>query len=264
MKQGIARRLQTIAHYHQAPGRHPSPRTIGPGEELIELVTGGRGWVEVDRQWREVTPGALLWHVRGEMTIGRSDFDDPYRCLAVLFTAPGRRRRPVPRVTWWTEVDEVTRFAREVLQAFLDEEFGRGLLGDYVYARLRFQAELYGRRTAAGELPAGLARVCRTIEHDYARPHSIRSLAEIAGWSSPHLHDVAREWLGESPHQLLVQRRIRAARERLAASRDPVKQVAADCGFRSAAAFCHVFRARVGMTPAAYRKEQWSAFAPLT
>lgn len=253
----MPRTLKSVSHYHQPAGRHPASRLLRRGEELLELVTGGRGWVEVEGEWKEVGPGALLWHTAGERTIGRSDFDDPYECLAVLFVTSGRVVRPVPRVTKWGERDEVNRFAREVLQTFLDDDFDRGALGDYVFGCLRFQAERYERGSADGELPAGLGRVIRRIECDYAKPLSVRELAGEAGWSEPHLHDVARKILGESPHQLLIRRRLRAARERLASSRDPVKQVAAECGFGSVAAFCHVFRAREGTTPAAYREQQW-------
>jgi len=254
------RGLKGVTHFHQPRGRQPGMREIKPFSELVELVTAGSGAVYHRDRWIAVSPGSLLWHVPGDHTIGRSDPDDPYRCLAVQLKVGRGGKRRVPRITRWSELDEVERFTREAVRGFLDERFDRETLGIYLFGRLLFQAKLHGHRSGPEDLPEPLRLMMRRIEQDYAGSLALEDLAREAGWSVPHLHAVCREKLGDTPHHLLIKRRIRAARVRLVSSRDPVKQIAVECGFGSAAAFCHLFRKETGLTPAAYRTDQGRLF----
>lgn len=249
-------KLLAVSHYHQRPGCHPNPVVFENGEQCFELLTHGRGWVEAGGEWREVTPGDLLWHIPGDCTIGRSDFKNPYSCLAVKFHDGAIRERRVPRITRWEELDEVWHFTREVVQLHADEAFDSNVLLRYIVSRLHFQAELYLRGQRERELPAGLRRAVEMIHRRHAEPLRLRDLADAAGWSVPHLHDKFKEHLGLSPHQALIRRRILAARELLASSNDPIKGVAANCGFPTAAAFCVQFKKVTQLSPASYRKRQ--------
>src|SRR5208283_2328089 len=62
--------LIAVSHYHQRPGTHPAGVRFKGREQCIEVVTHGRGWVNVNGHWQQVGPGDLLWHVAGENTIG--------------------------------------------------------------------------------------------------------------------------------------------------------------------------------------------------
>jgi len=251
-----AERLLGLSHYHQRPGIHPFPNRFETGIQCIELVTGGRGWLQVDGEWREVTPGDLLWHIPGDFTIGRSDFENPYSCLAARFHHGGGVIRQVPRLTRWEEVDEVQRFTREVVQLHADDGFDSQVLLRYIISRLRFQAELHLRRQKEHGLPVELRRAMEMLNRDYAEALPLRELAQAAGWSVPHLHDRFKEHTGMSPHQALIRRRIQAARELLAGTNDPIKSVAANCGFSNVAAFCAQFKKITRLSPAEYRKRQ--------
>ncbi|MBA3684155.1 MAG: hypothetical protein H0W72_02825, partial [Planctomycetes bacterium] len=69
-------RLRSLLHvsdYRQAAGRHPTPIRALAGQERIELVTDGRGWVQHEGAWHAVAAGDLLWECAGDWTIGRSD-----------------------------------------------------------------------------------------------------------------------------------------------------------------------------------------------
>ena len=114
-------KLLAVLHYHQRPGCHPTPATFKNGEQCFELVTSGRGWVEIKGKWIEVNPGDLLWHRPGDWTIGRSDFQHPYSCLAVRFYDPAMKLPRVPRITRWEELDEVKRFTGEVVRLHADD-----------------------------------------------------------------------------------------------------------------------------------------------
>ncbi len=248
--------LIRVGHYYQPPGRHPKSQPILPRTYCLELVTGGRGWVEIEGQWTEVRVGAILWHQPGDSTIGRSDFEDPYRCLSLRVRVLDGSPRPVPRLTWWQNLDAARRFADEAVQLFASDRLERSVLRDYIVSRLRLQAELYLHEAPRQALAAELQRVLAYLENHYAESLRMEALAEVAQWSVPHLHACFREALGQSPHQHLIERRIEAARVQLAGTNDPIKQVAADCGFSNASALCVQFRRHTGLTPAAYRRRQ--------
>jgi len=247
-------KLLGVMHFHQRPGCHPVPRILKNDEQCFELVTGGRGWLEVDGEWKEVTPGDLLWQIEGCQTIGRSDFLHPYSCLSVRFIDPGLQQKEGARITRWEELDEVKRFTTEVVRLHADDSFDSGVLLRYCISRLHFQAELFMRRQKEQGLPDELQRTMEMINRRYAKPLRLSELARAAGWSVPHLHDRFKEHLGLTPHQALIRRRIQAAREILASTNDPVKSVADHCGFPTAPAFCVQFKKATRLSPTEYRK----------
>lgn len=251
----------SVAHYHQAAGIQPSSRVIPENCEYIELLTGGRGWCLCDGQWQEVTAGSLLWHVPGDPTIGRSDPEKPYRCLAVSFLSPGMpRKRQVPHLTQWTDILTVRGFTHEVVALHVNTDLDRKAFTAYLYSRLLMQARLGERHFAEVGVPEPFRRVSELIEEECDRELTIEKMAQEAGVSVSHFHARFREIFGQSPHRALKARRIRAARQLLAGTDHPVKYIAAQCGFADVSSFCHTFRKETGETPSNYRVRQTHPF----
>jgi len=247
--------LRNVSHYHQKPGCHPVPHGIPPEQEMAELVTGGRGWVRDEGEWREVGAGDIVWHASlpGHETIGRSDWDDPYSCLVVRFHTGRKRPLGLPRFSRWPDDAERNAFVAEAVRLYYTPGFDRGVLLHYLLGRLVLWVHRSGLMEEEARLPAPLQAVLRRIDGHYAEPCSVEALAKRVGWSAAHLHFAFRTHLGQSPHKVLMSRRIRAAQEELVSTRRPIKQIAVECGFADASAFIHAFRASEGMTPAAYR-----------
>lgn len=248
----LPRKLVSVVHYHQAPGTQPGPYEIPPGMELVELLTGGRGWVESDGEWVEVTPGTLLWHVAGDWTIGRSDPMAPYSCLAVRMQVASSGRR-APRFSVWRESESVMELTEESIRLFFDEGFSKQALLEYLYSKLRYEALLYHHRRESAGTPEPLRLARSLIESRYGEPLKVSELARVAGWSVAHLHDQFRRVYGSTPRQMLLERRLKSAREQLVGTGYSVKQIAANTGFTHSSAFCAAFRRRFGSSPKAYR-----------
>lgn len=110
-----------------------------------------------------------------------------------------------------------------------------------------------------------------------ARPEPVERTGEIAAtldWALAHLREpievkdlaaqaamsprtFARRFVAEtgtSPHKWLVRERVLAAQSMLETSGESIDQVAAACGFGSAATLRHHFRRIVHTTPTAYRR----------
>lgn len=99
-----------------------------------------------------------------------------------------------------------------------------------------------------------VSRARELIERDYSRNLSLEELANVACLSPFHFQRVFRGELGVSPHEYLIQVRIRKAREYLERGVSPA-QVAADTGFVDQSHFSRHFRRHVGVPPGKYSQE---------
>ena len=250
--------LYRAGMWFQSRGCHPRCATIQRGIEFVEVVRGGRGWVEIGSEWVEVTRGALLWHVEGDRTIARSDWKDPYSCFAVGFeTGRFRGIRRTPRLTWWHNFEEVERFSQEIIREHLNERFDRKALLHYAYGRLLFQSRKWQPTTKEKTgLPPKLIQALELMENHPDGQIAIREVAAAIEWSVPHLHSIFQKHLGVTPYQFMLHRRMRLAQEQLVLTNDPIKQISAECGFANTPSFCSAFKAHSGCTPMKYRHRE--------
>jgi AraC-like DNA-binding protein len=86
------------------------------------------------------------------------------------------------------------------------------------------------------------------------RPHSLDSLAALAGMSRSRFAYHFQRTYGRSPMDYLQSVRLRAAARLLRSSGMLVKSVAAAVGFASRSHFSRAFRAEYGVDPTAYRE----------
>jgi transcriptional regulator GlxA family with amidase domain len=82
---------------------------------------------------------------------------------------------------------------------------------------------------------------------------SIQALAEIAGLSMYHFARAFRRSEGMTPHDYLVQCRVRRVQELLASTDLPLSEIALAAGFSDQSHCARRFRERVGVTPSSYR-----------
>jgi AraC-like DNA-binding protein len=97
-----------------------------------------------------------------------------------------------------------------------------------------------------------IAQALGHMETHYAEAVSLDDLAKITGYSRRHFTRLFRENMCCSPMDYLTELRLNAAC-RLLRQNEPLSTVAEACGFSDAAALCHAFRRRFGVTPKAFR-----------
>lgn len=97
-----------------------------------------------------------------------------------------------------------------------------------------------------------VGRVLATIHGSPERAWTLESLASATGTSRSTLNEHFVRCMGQTPMQYLVSWRLRLAADSLTTSSRRIKQVAADAGFGSTAAFSRAFKRELGATPAAW------------
>ncbi|WP_414473652.1 AraC family transcriptional regulator [Microvirga sp. M2] len=91
------------------------------------------------------------------------------------------------------------------------------------------------------------------LEAHFDREVELDNLARLAGLSRSHFIRAFTRETGLTPHAYLMDRRFRAA-SRLLAKGDSPGDVALACGFFDQSHLNRVFKARMGVTPGAYRQ----------
>ena len=92
------------------------------------------------------------------------------------------------------------------------------------------------------------------IDHEYARPLRVSSIARMTAQSPFQFIRAFRGAYGTTPAQHLRARRMTRARELLTTTPMSVTEIARGVGYRSLGTFSRVFRASTGDSPLAYRR----------
>jgi AraC family transcriptional regulator len=105
-----------------------------------------------------------------------------------------------------------------------------------------------------GGLAGWQARTIRQLAATQLRDMTVASLAQTVNLSPFHFSRAFRATFGVPPREWLLQQRLEQAKARLLESSETVEQIAASVGYRNGSQFARVFRARVGMSPQAFRR----------
>ena len=107
---------------------------------------------------------------------------------------------------------------------------------------------------ARQDASSGIRKAMTYISEHLKEPLRLDTLAQAACLSPCYFSRVFLRTTGMTPHQYVLETRLRSARFLLSSTQRSVKEIAADTGFADASSFCAFFRARTGYTPSAYRR----------
>lgn len=99
-----------------------------------------------------------------------------------------------------------------------------------------------------------VARACRWLEDNHARPVRIGELAEATHLTERTLLRRFRKAVGRSPSQYLQAVRVERAKRLLETGGESAGEIASMVGYADAASFFKAFRELTGLTPGEYRR----------
>ena len=106
-----------------------------------------------------------------------------------------------------------------------------------------------------GLAPWQAKRVAAYIDANIGLSIRVSDLASIVQLSISHFSRTFKESFGETPLGYVKVRRIRHAQLIMLSTREPLSQVALDCGMSDQAHFSRVFRKIVGVSPSLWRRQ---------
>jgi AraC-like DNA-binding protein/mannose-6-phosphate isomerase-like protein (cupin superfamily) len=117
--------------------------------------------------------------------------------------------------------------------------------------------------TASGQqAPDWLVEACGAMRAEDNLRGGVPRLLELARVSPAHLSRTLRTAYGMRPTDFVADLRLEHAASLLAATTDPIAEVAVRCGFSSQSYFTRCFTAAHAMSPRAFRHRAQRAFVP--
>lgn len=134
-----------------------------------------------------------------------------------------------------------------------NEYFLEGLLYTF-FGTLKENMEIAGN---AGEKDGNLyvRKAVEFIQNNYADSVRVKDIADYVGVNRSYLYTLFQDNLQLSPKEYLTNFRLTRAAELLQLTDLSVETVAMSCGYQDALGFSKIFKAKMGITPSAYRKE---------
>lgn len=167
--------------------------------------------------------------------------------LPEIVHIPAARRRTMPLL------DEMSQLiGRQVFNDDPDAAASFGRLSEAMFIEILRAAAQDAPRLAtffAAISDAQIGRALVAIHADVAAPWSVETLARHAAMSRSRFAERFRDLVGLSPMAYLSEWRLQRALKLLSDGHVPVKTVAAQVGYTSAAAFTRAFTERFGCSP---------------
>jgi AraC-like DNA-binding protein len=119
-------------------------------------------------------------------------------------------------------------------------------------------AELCARHPESGDdgQRERFAPALRFMDAEFLRNPSLHEMAASVDLSPSHFHRGFVAAFGVTPHAYLLRRRMDLAQQLLARSRQPIREVAAACGYADQFYFSRVFKRWSKLSPERYRAER--------
>jgi AraC-like DNA-binding protein len=247
-------RLTRVGTYQSPLGGSRKPISANRNEVLFEVIQEGSVY-GLEAQAVLHGEGAIFCHRTGQMSVSDSPPESYYHCYVVWFDC----RRDAfpqdwPRVFQWKDRKSMHVFMEEMLHAFHYAALDRDIVGNLILSRLDFELERSRSLARTQAVHPQLGPATDFINRNYARPLSLEDVARAADLSVSHLHMLFRTHLGESPHQYLIQKRLRIAGHALATGTQSIKSVSAEVGYPNAESFCRAFKKFFGRSASEYRQ----------
>jgi AraC-like DNA-binding protein/quercetin dioxygenase-like cupin family protein len=188
-----------------------------------------------------------------------ASYDLGWRSHPLLFpfiarTAGGARRLPVPAAEHGAWSQHVAAIERELDQPRDgSSEAALAHLTLLLVSAARISVDV-GNDLRLSREPL-LAAVFELIEHHYAEPISLSTIAVVVGLTPGHLTTVVRRKTGRSVQRWITERRMAEARGLLRDTDLTVEAVATAVGYRQPSYFIRQFRRDHTVTPGMWRRQ---------
>lgn len=256
-----------------------------PGWPLRIPFTGGDEWVAGCYRYREcsdicalelVEEGCFLFRqgertyqvVPGELFLVRPGADSemllPESCHAAFkrtVALEGTLLEPLLASLGLDRIDVIRpadpvplqKLFDQIAETFDNEISSRAAIRSALGCQLLFRLALDCRDDT---LPAPLPQILDGLDRRLGEPLTTAKLAREAGISCSTLHRLFRKHLGDTPINILIDKRIEAARRLLSLTDQPIKEIAFRVGYGNALHFSTEFRKRTGCSPSAWRSRE--------
>ncbi len=261
-------KVETFYHIIAEPGAKPWSFSLHNHDDLLEisLIVSGKADFECDRVRYTLVPGDLVVKNAGTL---HSEFSSPEEgfeqyCLGISGVStdgmPANTLVPegispvIPTGNAFDYLRSMTAYLYDISAdpAMKSSELTRQAIENELSLinMMIMNAVEVSENASHSQLVADVLDYVDTHVYEVM---SLDSLAKQFFVSTYHLAHKFKEEVGCTVNQYILNRKLGEAQERLVFSSDPIKQIAADCGYTNLQYFYSVFKKHTGNTPAEMR-----------
>lgn len=233
-----------------------------PSGITLRLILRGTGWVEVAGRMQPAGAGALFCAVPGMLIRMGDSIEDPWEwqelqvtgesALAYIGSFGIDREHPLMQVRGWAAAAVFRRMVAYYVRPDRDPYFALSMLYEFAHACVPGH-----RETGFSDRRQGLVSEAQLLlESQLELDFNVNGIARQLGVDRTTLLRAFRQYLNQTPLEYLQKCRLRRARELLASTDLPVRQVAQYSGFRNDKYFISSFKKDCGLSPGAWRNEK--------
>lgn len=244
--------------------------TFGPSvrnEYLVHVVVSGKGTYTLDDKTYELCAGMIFLIWPGVSTIYKADDADPWsyvwfafngaKAEAVLGYAGLSKDSPVSTVPDTTPYVNCVMGILEACQLTFSNEFKREA---YLYTlAAQLGDDLHKNTSAASEYEYSyktyVNHALDYIENNYYNNIRISAIADYIGINRSYLTICFKKVMNMSPHEYLIEYRIRQAKNMLKTTSLSISEIAEKVGYTDSLAFSKVFKNHIGISPKTFRRQ---------
>lgn len=276
--------LQSFSHMHAAANYYTS--RVYAGSYLLLYTESGKGRLEYEGRSFELEEGSLFWidcrkpHVYQTAPVLQKTLSGSQKLvpdtqkpvvdsqkpafwehtdihlngtgIKILYNEFRKSRGPVLKSG---QVPYYRQDIEALLDAYVTPDIHRNLrvaqsIGVFLTHLITESGEIQDRDS---QKDGNLQQVVYYMQEHFREPLTMEQLAALSGFSKYHFSREFKRLTGFPPGEYLIRLRLDQAKILLGNTSLPVWQVAAMSGIENEAYFSRLFRARLGMTPGAFR-----------
>lgn len=245
------------AKYHST---YSTPERITEFYEF-EFCTSGEGYTVIDGVRYARKPGALVFSKPGQKRYAIGAFECYY--IHFKLEASDAIKANIDSLPDWYMPADIKEIS-EIFTKVCDKQFGEKsnaemfTIGAVMQLTSLLNEMIY---------PLGRPAVCKYERYfdeiikaktymalNYGSKLSLKTVASLVNLSPNFFRIVFKEIVGISPHEYLIDFRIKKAEEYLTNTDFTISQIAEVCGFETQSYMNNVFASRIGETPYKFRK----------
>ena len=104
-------------------------------------------------------------------------------------------------------------------------------------------------------------RAIRFIDENFVNELKLDDIAAFVSLSPIYFHHRFRNATGKTPHNYVLEKRIKKAENMLMSANYSISQVAYECGFSSQSYITYAFKKYKGVSPREYAKKVYERYA---
>ncbi len=253
-----------LSVYFCGKERYEAGRSAGPvmqTQYTLYYVVSGKGTFRTKKTAYRLCAGQGFMALPDQILSLKTDGNDPWEYIWIGFD--GTDAPQIVSDVGFTEKSPVFKgdpngpleaILNKLLDYFTADSNDRyNLLGTFYTVMAYLQHNTTNRM--AGE-KRYVERALDYIHHNYPYRIKIEDISRSVGLDRTYLFKLFVKTVGTAPQEYLIRYRLDHACEMLKNTRLSTAAIAASCGFRDAPSFCKHFKARHGISPMGYRKQE--------